>query len=143
MTTDTSLKAIAQSVWLKAWRTEGGLVFPCPSDAEALRMRFTLYNSVKAIRKADPDDPRTPKELWQAVQGMTVRREGTTVRLIRHSDTGVGRLLVLAAGADVMSADDRAAAEAEQRLLEKLGTDGAPATEAAQPRATPYYTRET
>lgn len=142
MPSDTSMKAMAQTAWLKAWRTEGGLSFPCPTEAEAIRMRFTLYNAVKAIRKADPDDPRTPKELWQAVQGMTVRMEGTTVRLVKHADTNVGRLLAAAAGSEIMSAEDQAAAEAEKRLRERLDLPrpGAPAATAA--RKTPYYTRE-
>jgi hypothetical protein len=136
------MKAMAQTAWLKAWRTEGGLSFLCPTEAEAIRMRFTLYNAVKALRKADPDDPRTPKELWQAVQGMTVRMEGTTVRLVKHADTNVGRLLAAAAGAEIMSAEDQAAAEAEKRLRERLDLPGPGAPAAAAVRKTPYYTRE-
>ena len=138
MDNKVSMRTIAQSVWLRAWRQEGALELICPTPKEAARMRFALYNAVKGLKEAEPGDPRFPRELVEAVQGLTVQLDGSTVRLVKHADTAIGAVMLAAAqGIEVLSVEDQAADEAAKRLEEKLLRGGE-----AEVRATPYYTRE-
>ena len=141
-----SVKTLAQNLWIKAWTSPEPLRFDCGTEKERHRMAFTLYNAVKAIRKADRDDPRVSKQLWDAVQNVTIRQDGTVLTMMRQTDTKLGRMMQEAlgadAGAELLSAEDQAAAEAEKRLRERLDLPGPGAPAATAVRKTPYYTRE-
>ena len=54
----TDEKAVMQALWRKALTTNKGLTIPCKSTQEAARLRFALYNGVRAFRKglATPDE---------------------------------------------------------------------------------------
>lgn len=146
-----SVKTLAQNIWVKAWNAEKPLTFNCGSEAECHRMAFTLYNSVRHVRKAGPDDPGIPRVLWEAVHGLTIRREGATLTLTKATDTPIARLMAQALGEEgvreLPTDVDLAADEAAKRLAERIsqgiaqGAGGAEAVEKAV-RATPYYTRE-
>lgn len=137
---NATAKKLAQGIWLKAWREEQPLVLPCESPSQAHRLAFTLYNAVREVRKADREDPGVPKELWDAVQGITIQRRDSSVTLAKVAETGIGKLMAQALGElaveELPTLEELAADEAAKRLERNLAegkTDSA---------VTPYYTRE-
>jgi len=49
---------VLQAIWRQAYANPKGLTIPCGTEAQATRMRFSLYNSVKYFRsgKYEPDE---------------------------------------------------------------------------------------
>lgn len=63
-----------QSVWRRALQT-GGVELVLPTESDATRMRFNLYNAVRAVRKGIVVDA----ELSQAMRECSVSKEGRRV----------------------------------------------------------------
>jgi hypothetical protein len=65
----TDEKAVMQALWRKALELPKGLTIPCGNAQAAARLRFALYNGVRAFRKglAKPDEA-----LAQALAELTI-----------------------------------------------------------------------
>jgi hypothetical protein len=135
---------LMQSVWRKALR-EGEVVLQLPTESDAKRMRFTLYNSVRAVRLGKVVDA----ELLQATEECSIQIKGKTVTVQSklRSDMmqavlaalGETEQSLLATAAIPQTAEEAEIEASQRRLMEKLGQD----SPAGQPgaRVTPYYTR--
>lgn len=131
---------ILHAVWRKAF-ADGQLTIPVKSASDATRLRFSLYNSVRAVREGKVVAP----DLLQAVQECSVRIEGLAVVVQLKANTELMQAISDALGGEEgvkaavevipTAAEEQEIAESQRKLLEKLGQD-APAT-----RSTPYYTR--
>jgi hypothetical protein len=142
---------LMQSVWRKALR-EGEVILQLPSESDAKRVRFTLYNSVRAVRQGKVVD----EELLRATQECSIQITGSTVVIQSkmRSDMmqavlaalGESEETLLAKAPTPKTAEEVEVEASRQRLLEKLG-QVSPGTEAdnentpAGARVTPYYTR--
>jgi len=131
---------ILHAVWRKAF-AEGQITIPVKSASDATRLRFSLYNSVRAVREGKVVSP----DLLQAVQECSVRVEGLSVVIQLKANTELMQAITealggtenLEAAAAIVptSAEAQEIEESQRRLLEKLEQDAAPT------RSTPYYTR--
>lgn len=142
---------LMQSVWRKALR-EGGVTLQLPTESDARRVRFTLYNSVRAVRQGKVID----EELHRATQECSIQITGSTVVIQSkmRSDMmqavlaalGESEEALLAKAPTPKTAEEAEVEASQQRLMEKLG-QVSPGTEAdnentpAGARVTPYYTR--
>lgn len=142
---------LMQSVWRKAIR-EGEVTLQLPTESDARRVRFTLYNSVRAVRQGKVID----EELLRATQECSIQITGSTVVIQSkmRSDMMQAVLAALGESEETMLAKapapktmEEAEVEAsQQRLMEKLGqvSPGTGADNENTPvgaRVTPYYTR--
>lgn len=135
---------LMQSVWRKALR-EGEVVLQLPTESDAKRMRFTLYNSVRAVRLGKVVDA----ELLKATEecSIQIKEKTVTVQSKLRSDMmqavlaalGETEQSLLATAAIPQTAEEAEIEASQRRLMEKLGQD----SPAGQPgaRVTPYYTR--
>lgn len=65
----TDEKAVMQALWRKGLEQPKGLTIPCGTPQAAARLRFALYNGVRAFRKGQA----TPDELLaQALAELTI-----------------------------------------------------------------------
>lgn len=131
---------ILHAVWRKAF-ADGQLTIPVKSASDAARLRFSLYNSVRAVREGKVVAP----DLLQAVQECSVRIEGLAVVVQLKANTELMQAISDALGGEEgvkaavevipTAVEEQEIAESQRRLLEKLGQDTPPT------RSTPYYTR--
>lgn len=60
-----SVKEKLKALWRQAHRTGEEIFIPCPSEKEAVKVRFALYNAVKAVRTGTD---RSDEELKEAIE---------------------------------------------------------------------------
>lgn len=108
------------AVWLKA-NTEGELFIPCGGKANATKLRFALYNSVKPFREGRAENP----EMVEAIAAVSITLEGDGVRL-QHRSASVIMQSVRAVLGDapipeqqIMTQEEM---ESQRRLQELLST---------------------
>ena len=131
---------ILHAVWRKAYN-DGKLTIPVKSEADATRIRFSLYNAVRPVREGKVVSP----DLLRAVQECSIRVEGLNVILQLKANTELMQAISdVLGGAESMeaaatiiptSAEVQEIEDSQRRLLEKLKADETPT------RSTPYYTR--
>jgi hypothetical protein len=138
----TQEQKILHAVWRKA-HAAGEVKITLKSPADAIRLRFSLYNSVRAVRKGQMLD----EGLRQAVEGCSIRLDGGTVTVMgkvraegmQAALDALGMTLEeVQAGDSPITMDDAEAAESLRKALEKLQQPEALATEH---KPNPYYTR--
>lgn len=146
------------SAWRKAATMPDGLTIPCPTKADATRLRFSLYTAVKFAKKPGA---LVDEALQHALEvcSVTVQSTPPAVIISPRMLRPVMRTLEELVGGDSRPPEAQSAAESQARLLELLGSGGSASeseavAEAKQalaeakevlasvPRkATPYYTR--
>lgn len=155
MKTEANLKTkealLMQSVWRKALQ-DGEVVLQLPTESDAKRIRFTLYNSVRAVRLGKVIDD----ELLRATQECSIQITGNVVTVQAKTRSAMMQAVLQALGeteeslvakAPVPKTAEEVEIDASQsRLMEKLGqanaTPGADIQNAGVgARVTPYYTR--
>lgn len=150
MTTFNQEQLLFHRVWRKAMQ-DGRVRLDLPTERDATRLRFGLYNSVKLIRAGKVVD----HELKDAVDNCLVRIEGKSVTVERRALSSVMQTIAAAlgegGGAGQISADPGAALETNaeidktgRELLERLKREQASVNGEDKPtgeRSTPYYTR--
>ena len=149
----TKENQLYQAFWRQAL-TNGkqGLTLPCKTQAEASRLRFALYNSVRAFKqgKVQPD-----QELAEAIANVTITftEDKKGLQLTNRLDSGLlSELAKLIPKEKIVNAEELASREALKRMEERLGgvvtADPAKPSNPAMPTgltagsSTPYYTRE-
>lgn len=139
--TQQSMQGILHGIWKKAWR-EGGVTIPCQSVRDALRLRFSLYGSVKGIRagKVVPED----EELGEAVRGCTIMQDGVTLRVVPKTELSYMQAAVAALGDEAEGAREvvMLGGEEEAEVLRRTLARVEEEENREPPTATPYYTRE-
>jgi hypothetical protein len=135
MAKDTQ-SVLMQQVWRKALR-EGEVRLTLRTENDAKRMRFTLYNAVKAVREGKEEDA----ELKEALQECIVRYEAPlTVVILRRSQSTLFQDVAEQMGVSLESLRQEAPATPTveiERSLDRLKTlleEGS--------GSNPYYTRE-
>lgn len=119
----TDEKAVMQGLWRKALGEPKGLTIPCTTEAQAQRLRFALYNGVRAFRKgqATPDE-----RLAQALAELTISFTPDKKGLIIGPKAATGmmpQLLALLGGVPETVSElqeEKDAAESAQRLMQML-----------------------
>lgn len=133
-------KAILQALWKKAARQDEPVTVVCRSQADAHKLRFALYNAVKAVRK----HPDRDQELVQAVEAcalsLTDDKRGVVIR--QKTSTAVMQAAMAAlgvTGADALKDDIEVGAEEALRHLQDQGIGvEMPVNPALQPKSNPY-----
>lgn len=76
----TDEKSVMQELWRKALGMPKGLTIPCATTTQAARLRFALYNGVRAFRKgtAMPDE-RLGKALAELTISFTPDKSGLII----------------------------------------------------------------
>ena len=157
MKTEANLKTkealLMQSVWRKALQ-DGEVILRLPTESDAKRIRFTLYNSVRAVREGTVIDD----ELLRATQECSIQITGNVVTVQAKTRSAMMQAVLHALGeteeslvakAPVPKTAEEAEIEASQaRLMEKLrqanavpGAEEQTTSTGAGTRVTPYYTR--
>ena len=138
-----------QAIWRKAGRQTDPLTIPVPAPADAARLRWALYNSVRGFR-AGPDtlESRADPELAGFVEELSLRVEGASVVLERRVKSPMMQAVAAALGKeDLVDTEAEAAQASAARVLEELrqGLEEAkrlePAPAPMTERVTPYYRR--
>lgn len=145
-TKPTDEQTVLRAIWRKALAT-GEHRINLKSIADCHRVRFALYNAVRAVRKGLLTDP----ELLRATKELIIRVEGTTVLLLRRDSTSEMQALLESLGPDgaellgspaPKSAVELEVEDSQARFLEQLKKELGPEPEAGSgARSTPYYTR--
>ena len=138
-----------QAIWRKAGRQADPLTIPVPTPADAARLRWALYNSVRAFRAgADTLESRADPELAGFVEELSIRVEGASVVLERRVKSPMMQAVADALGKeDLVDTEAEAAQASAARVLEELrqGIEEAkrlePAPAPMVERVTPYYRR--
>lgn len=137
--------SIMQALWRAAYRKGfHEIVLPTPSDAR--RIRFSLYNAMRPIRKGTMVDA----ELSAAADECSISIEGSTLRIQARSQTKAMSLVLESLGGSVeellapdpQTAEEAAISASQQRLIDLMNSNAASSVDAPAPRVTPYYTRE-
>lgn len=122
----TDEKAVMQGLWRKALGEPKGLTIPCTTEAQAQRLRFALYNGVRAFRKgqATPDE-----RLAQALAELTISFTSDKRGLIIGPKASTGMMPELLALLGEVPASvgelqqEQAAQESAERLMRMLAQD--------------------
>jgi len=130
-----SPKELMQALWMKAAASDAAVAVACASEADARKLRWSLYNAVGQARKGPPS------ALRDAVEAVQIRVDGCTVTLQRAETTATMQAVLAALGDDALDPVAAEAAAAEKRMLEALG-QVAPVADAEPGKVNPYYTRE-
>ena len=141
----SSRTAILQNLWKKA-HIQGQVAIPVPSKSDAQKLRFDLYNVVKACKK----DPKLDAELAEAANNCSISFVTETTVLIKKK---VAEMFLIEAallnGIDPTAVQESprneaelAALESQKRLAEAMNK-GAMPTPATQPQHRPnaYFDR--
>ena len=144
----TKEQLLMHGIWRKAAR-EGKLELTLPTKADAVRLRFGLYNSVRAVRegKVLDEELRTAAEdcmisLVDDVKVVVQLKARTAFMQAIAGALGDDLEQALAASAPV-SADSAQEASELAAMQERLAKEfGQTDQEQSAPRSTPYYTRE-
>lgn len=76
----TDEKTVMQELWRKALGEPKGLTIPCQSPTHAARLRFALYNGVRAFRKGTAvPDARLAKALEELTISFTPGKTGLII----------------------------------------------------------------
>lgn len=87
-----SMKEKLKALWRQAHRTGKEIFIPCPSEKEAMKVRFALYNAAKAVRMgSDRNDP----ELKEAIENWKLVLQPTPpgVWITGKVDAGVANVI--------------------------------------------------
>ena len=139
-------KKLLQGLWRKAWLQGEPLVVPCKTEANAVRIRFALYNAVRAVRTGKQ---QADNDLQQAVENCSVGFvSGDRAKLVIQKKVMTELMQTIAElvgdSPEVLKSDEDMAMERSQAvLMEKLsgGAPGLSPQDLGLPRSTPYYTR--
>lgn len=127
-------KEIFQAIWRKAFRT-GKVELTLKSTAEAHKVRFALYNSLKGVKRGQEFD----NELEKASRECLLQIRGNTITLTRTDSTELFATLLEAAG-DCLEGESKTQVEvdaaASERRMAELFSAG------AEKPKNPFYTRE-
>lgn len=128
-------------IWRKAFR-EGQITLKMPSQSDAVKLRFGLYNAIRPIRQGKAVDA----ELLQAATECSINLDGTALTIQLKSKTAMMQAVVAALGEEAfapaqtpVSAEEAEIMESQRRMLEKLtqsGEEGRPVVN------DPYNTRD-
>lgn len=124
------------AVWLKAFQ-EGEFFIPCPEGANATKLRFALYNSVKPYRAGKADNP----EMLEAIASVSVTVERGGVKLQHKSVTGIMQAVRNALG-DTPIPEQQIMTQEERESLERLNQMLIEPSDGGQVKKNPYFTRE-
>ena len=132
---------LMHKIWRKAFR-EGKITLKMPSQSDAVKLRFELYNAMRPIRQGKAVD----QELLRAATECSINLGGATLTIQLKSKTAMMQAVVAALGEEAfapaeapVSAEEAEIQESQRRLLERMqnpGKDGAPAVH------DPYNTRD-
>lgn len=144
-----SQKEILQAVWRKSFRTGEPVRIRCKDKSSATRLRFSLYNAVKAVRNGREIGDQ---ELKDAVEGCSVGfdeedasivvvRAKVLTELMEDLQELVGDALQPASSpADPEALEMQAMAERAMRKVQEQEKADTPLPDFTE-RKTPYYTR--
>lgn len=137
-------KQLLQGLWRKAFSQQEPLEIPCKTGSNATRLRFALYNSVRAVREGKK---QADTALKNAVENCAIgfHPQDKTILVIQQKVmTELMQTIASIVGNDPQASktDDEIAMEASQaKLMEVLGSPQADDSPLGLPRSTPYYTR--
>lgn len=144
----SKINEIYQQIWLKAYK-EGEVILSLNSKKEANRVRFSLYNAVKAVKAS-----ATASILKEAAENCSIKfidektlcvQSAMNDPLLQNIAAIVGQDLtdIKPHGQGALTSEaqiDKDALESLERVLDKLKQDDT--GEAKPKRITPYYERD-
>lgn len=112
-------KALMQEAWRIGYQTPEGLVIKCKTEAEATRVRFTLYGAVKQFRdgKGEPD-PILAEAIVNCA--LTITPDG--VRIQRKLAGEVARGILEQLGREPKTVEQYNAEASLERIMNKVNT---------------------
>lgn len=115
--------AIFHEVWRMANTPDGMKVIQCKTPAEAMRLRFALYNAVKPYRNGKREaDPALREAILNCSMSLTPDKTG--VLLQKKIDTELGQVLLEAIGGKLpLTIDERMANSAYERIMKRGPVD--------------------
>lgn len=129
-----------QAAWRKAER-EGELRIPCGTLSDARRLRFTLYNAVKAVKEGRVSDPK----LLAVVESVSISIQETPPMVVmqHRGKSSMMQSLSAALGNEVLEEVTEAPVMTEEEVasLNRLQEMMQEAPEDSRPK-NPYFTRE-
>ncbi len=140
---EASMKDILHSLWLQAAGASEPTRVACPTEADATKLRWSLYNAVRGVKSGKPAAmARLPPELVRAAQEVVVSIDPADKRILVLTPVALTPMIqsvlgVLKAPPQAVDAEEAAAAEAHRKLQAALNSVTSPAA-----GVTPYYSRE-
>lgn len=139
-------KKLLQGLWRKAFLAEEPVLIPCKTEANATRLRFSLYNAVRTIRSGKQQVDETLQQATENVSVGFAPQDRTAVLMQRKVMTDLMQTiqdLVGDAPELVKSEEDMVMEHSQALLMEKLGSEkpGLTPAELGLPRSNPFYTR--
>lgn len=124
-------KALLQEAWRIGFQSTEGFTIRCKTEAEAVRVRFTLYGAVKQFRagKGEPDDI-----LRSAITNcaLTITKDGVLIQRKLASEISKGILEQL--GREPKTVETYNAEASLGRIMEKINN---PASGEVKPQMDP------
>jgi hypothetical protein len=120
-------KALMQEAWRIGFQSPEGLTIACKSEAEAVRVRFTLYGAVKQFRngKGEPDPV-----LEEAIHNCALTITPNGVLIQRKLAGDVARGIMAQLGREPKTVEQYNAEASLERIMQKVL---APEPQAAEP----------
>ena len=116
----TNETEVMREMWRLAYSREGGVTIPCPDKASAQRLRFALYNAVKAYRKGKEEADSTLTSAIANCQ-LAIGGDDKSVVMKRKLDSDVAKaMLTLLGGVSPKSVEEAISLEAMERIMEKV-----------------------
>lgn len=113
---------LMREMWRLGYSEPNGVTLPCPDQATATRLRFALYNSVKAFRNGKGEADQTLRDALNNCQ-LSIDPQTAAISISRKLNTAASLAMLSVLGNRPIRTTEQAAAdESLARVMSQLNT---------------------